>query len=65
MNDIFKIRLRYHMTTNRYRLKDLAEGVGVSVQCVQMWRGGQSMPSINRLGKIAKFLNVQLADLIT
>lgn len=64
MNEIFKIRLRYHMTTNRYRLRDLAEGVGVSTQCVQMWREGQCMPSINRLGKIAAFLNVRPSDLI-
>ena len=65
MNEIFRTRLKYHMQVNRYRLVDVAKGIGVSRQCVQNWRCGRNNPSLNRLEEVATFLNVLPQDLIT
>lgn len=58
------IKLKYFRITNRYKLKDIAEVTGVSVQAVHQWEIGETMPPIDKLVKIAKFYGCTVDDLL-
>ena len=60
INDILK-NLRIE---NRYKLKDIAEVTGVSVQAVHQWESGETTPDIEKIVKIAKFYGVTIDELI-
>lgn len=58
------IKLKDFRVTNRYKLKDIAEVTGVSVQAVHQWEIGETMPPIDKLVKIARFYGCTVDDLL-
>ena len=48
----------------RYKLKDIAEVAGVSIQAVHQWESGETQPPIDKLLKVARFYGVTVDELI-
>lgn len=61
---IFPIRLRNLMEENKVTQKTLAEVIDMRPQTVSLYIGGQSVPDINTLLKIAEFFHVSADWLI-
>ena len=59
MSNLKGIRLE-----NRYKLKDIAEVAGVSIQAVHQWETGETLPPIDKLVKVARFYGVTVDELI-
>lgn len=57
-------KLKAYRIENRYKLKDIAQVAGVSVQAVQQWESGETKPSIDKLALVAKFYGVTVDALI-
>ena len=57
-------KLKAFRTANRYKLKDIAEVAGVSVQAVQQWESGETKPSIDKLVNVARFYGCTIDELI-
>ncbi len=57
-------KLKKIRTENRYKLKDIAEIAGVSVQAVQQWETGATRPSIDRLKNLSRFYGVTVDELL-
>lgn len=49
---------------NRYKLKDIAEVAGVSIQAVHQWETGETQPPIDKLVKVARFYGVTVDYLL-
>lgn len=56
--------LRKIRTENRYKLKDIAEVAGVSIQAVHQWENGETKPPIDKLVKVARFYGVTVDELL-
>lgn len=56
--------LKKFRIANRYKLKDIAEVAGVSIQAVHQWENGDTKPPIDKLLKIARFYGVTVDELI-
>ena len=66
-NDVrnsFPKLLKYHLMMNKKTQKDLVTYLGVSQSAVSNWITGTRLPDIEIIAKIAKFLNVEIQDLI-
>jgi len=59
MSKLKKIRLE-----KRYKLKDIAEVAGVSIQAVHQWESGETQPPVDKLVKVARFYGVTVDALI-
>lgn len=59
MSKLKEIRLE-----KRYKLKDIAEVAGVSVQAVHQWESGETKPPVDKLVKVARFYGVTVDALI-
>lgn len=59
MNKLKEIR-----TEKRYKLKDIAEVTGVSVQAVHQWENGETLPPVDKLVKIARFYGCTVDELV-
>ena len=57
-------KLKAYRIDNRYKLKDIAEVAGVSVQAVQQWESGETKPSVDKLLLVARFYGVTVDELI-
>ncbi len=57
-------RIKVILAVRRARNKDLADHLNVSQQTVSKWVTNHSQPSIPELYKIAKFLNVEISELL-
>ena len=57
-------KLKAYRIANRYKLKDIAQVAGVSVQAVHQWESGETNPSIDKLALVAKFYGVNIDELI-
>ncbi len=57
-------KLKAFRLENRYKLKDIAEVSGVSVQAVAQWESGETKPSIDKLVSIARFYSCTVDELI-
>lgn len=57
--------LKDKRTENRYKLKDIAELTGVSVQAVHQWETGETLPPIDKLVKISQFYGCSVDDLVS
>lgn len=51
-------------TANRYKLRDIAEVAGVSIQAVHQWEIGTTKPPIDKLVKVARFYGVTVDELL-
>lgn len=58
------LKLKHYRIANRYKLKDIAELTGVSIQAVQQWENGKTKTPIDKLVKIANFYGVTVDELI-
>lgn len=59
MTKLKEIRLE-----NRYKLKDIAEVAGVSIQAVHQWESGETLPPVDKLMKVARFYGITVDDLL-
>lgn len=57
-------KLREIRLEKRYKLKDIAEVAGVSIQAVHQWESGETMPPVDKLVKVARFYGVTVDELI-
>lgn len=57
-------RIKAFLALKQVKNKTLAEHLGVSEQTVSKWCTNHSQPSIPELFAIAKFLNVQVVELL-
>ena len=57
-------KLQIAMANNCMNKSDLAIAVGISRISISKYFSGQRNPSIKTLGRIAKALNVSVADLV-
>ena len=64
MEDLFVQRLKELMKTKDINSYKLAKGAGVTLSSVSVWTLGKSLPSIERLVKIAQFFEVSVDYLI-
>ena len=64
MEDLFVQRLKDLMENKDVNAYRLAKGAGVTPSSVSVWRLGKSLPSIERLAKIAQFFDVSVDYLI-
>jgi len=60
----FVQRLKELMQTNNINSYQLAKGAGVTLSTISVWTLGKSLPSIERLSKVAKFFDVSIDYLI-
>lgn len=57
-------KLKKLRTENRYKLKDIAEVSGVSIQAVHQWENGETLPPVDKLAKVARFYGCTVDELI-
>ena len=57
-------KLKAYRIDNRYKLKDIAEAAGVSIQAVQQWETGETKPSLDKLVLVAGFYKCPVDNLI-
>ena len=57
-------RMKQIRLEKRYKLKDIAEVAGVSVQAVHQWESGETQTPIDKLVKVARFYGVTVDELI-
>lgn len=60
----FANNLRILRKSKGYKLKDIAEKVGVSISLVHMWEAGKREPILNDVRKVATIFNVSIADIV-
>lgn len=60
----FAVKLREKLLQSPEDVKNLAEYLGCSVQAINQYKLGQSMPKVENLIKIAQFYNCSLDNLI-
>lgn len=57
-------RMKQIRLEKRYKLKDIAEVAGVSVQAVHQWESGETQTPVDKLVKVARFYGVTVDELI-
>ena len=57
-------RIGRYLTQGNYSDKDLAEIMNISVQAINKWRHGHSIPDIDNLYFLSRILNVKVDDLL-
>lgn len=62
---IFAANLKYYMTKKGISRQQLVADLDFKYMTVSDWIHGKSFPRIDKLGQLAAYLNVSIADLIT
>ena len=57
-------KIKAYRIENRYKLRDIAEATGVSVQAVQQWETGETKPTLDKLILLAQFHGCTVDELI-
>ena len=57
-------RMKQIRLEKRYKLKDIAEVAGVSIQAVHQWESGETQTPIDKLVKVARFYGMTVDELI-
>ena len=61
---IFSENLRRHIEMKRLSQKEVADGIGESVQTVSAWACAKSLPRMGKIQKLADFLGIRKTELI-
>ena len=62
---IFTEKLNYYLSYRDKTQADLARAMGVTTSTVSDWCNGKKMPRSDRLQAIARWLGIELSDLLT
>lgn len=64
MANDFGQRLKSALAETPYKAVDVAHAVGVTAAAVSQWLSGTTVPRLDKIKKIAEFLNVPLSNLV-
>ena len=62
---IFSENLRYFLSFNQKKQKDLAEYIGVSTGLVTDWCKGNKMPRVDKIKAMCDWFHIEMSDLLT
>lgn len=62
---IFSENLRYFLSLNQKKQKDLAEYIGVSTGLVTDWCKGNKMPRVDKIKAMCDWFHIEMSDLLT